>query len=57
MWPEKQRYPTDEERRRILDRNPEGAAMLGKWSDPEFLKEVSKAHPIPAAKGLRFNPD
>ena len=45
MWPEKQRYPSHEERRRILDRNPEGAAVRGKWSDPEFLKEVSKLNP------------
>ncbi len=45
MWPEKQRYPTDAERRRILDRNPEGAAVRGKWSDPEFLKDVSKLNP------------
>jgi hypothetical protein len=45
MWPEKQRYPTAEERRRILDRNPEGAAVRGKWSDPDFLKDVSKLNP------------
>jgi hypothetical protein len=45
MWPEKQRYPTHDERRRALDRNPEGAAVLGKWSDPEFLKDVSKLNP------------
>src|SRR6185436_20129314 len=45
MWPEKQRYPTDEERRRQLDRNPEGASVTGKWSDPEFLKNVSKLNP------------
>ena len=45
MWPKKQRYPTDDERRKILDRNPEGAAVRGKWSDPEFLKEVSKLNP------------
>lgn len=45
MWPEKQRYPTHEERRKILDRNPEGAAVRGKWSDPEFLKQVSSLNP------------
>jgi hypothetical protein len=45
MWPEKQRYPTEAERRHILDRNPEGAAVRGKWSDPEFLKNVSKLNP------------
>lgn len=41
MWPEKQRYPSDSEMREILDRNPEEAAVRGKWSDPEFLKNVS----------------
>ena len=45
MWPEKQRYPTEVERRRILERNPEGAAVRGKWGDPDFLKEVSKLNP------------
>ena len=45
MWPKKQRYPTDDERRKILDRNPEGAAVRGKWGDLEFLKEVSKLNP------------
>ncbi len=41
MWPEKQKYPTAREMREILDRNPEGAAVRGKWGDPEFLKDVS----------------
>lgn len=41
MWPEKQRYPSNSEMREILDRNPEEAAVRGKWSDPEFLKNVS----------------
>ena len=45
MWPQKQRYPSDAERRRILDRNPEGAAAIGKWSETEFLKQVSKLNP------------
>lgn len=42
MWPEKQRYPTEEEKWQILSRNPEGASLLGKWADPEFLADVSK---------------
>ena len=29
----------------ILESNPEGAAVRGLWSDPEFLKEVSKLNP------------
>lgn len=45
MWPEKQKYPTAAEIREILDRNPEGAAVRGKWSDPEFLADVSKLNP------------
>ena len=45
MWPEKQKYPTHEEARRILDRNPEEAAIRGKWGDPEFLKGVSQLNP------------
>jgi len=46
MWPEKQKYPTDSEARAILDRNPEEAAIRGKWSDPEFLKNVSALNPV-----------
>lgn len=45
MWPKKQRYPTHTERRKILERNPEGAAVRGMWSDPEFLKQVSTLNP------------
>lgn len=45
MWPEKQKYPTAEEEREIMDRNPEGAAARGKWGDVEFLKNVSDLNP------------
>ena len=45
MWPEKQRYPTAEEKYQILIRNPEEAAIRGKWSDPEFLAGVSELNP------------
>ena len=40
MWPEKQKYPGAEEIRKVLDRNPEGAAPRGKWGDLDFLREV-----------------
>ncbi len=40
MWPEKQKYPTMEEQRKVLDRNPEGAAVRGKWADVDFLRNV-----------------
>ena len=45
MYPEKQRYPSDEEIREINERNPEGAAVRGKWSDQTFLRNVSKLNP------------
>lgn len=40
MWPEEQQYPTEEERRKVLERNPEGAAPRGNWADLDFLKQV-----------------
>jgi hypothetical protein len=40
MWPERQRYPTTEEVRKVLDRNPEGASPRGKWADLDFLRNV-----------------
>lgn len=41
MWPKRQRYPSIAETRAVLDRNPEGAAPRGNWSDPTFLKNVA----------------
>ncbi|MGH8185766.1 MAG: hypothetical protein ACREUC_04325, partial [Steroidobacteraceae bacterium] len=45
MWPEKQKYPSSEEARKVLDRNPEAAAIRGKWGDVNFLKQVSELNP------------
>jgi hypothetical protein len=45
MWPKEQAYPTEEETRAILDRNPEGASPRGKWADVGFLKKVSELNP------------
>ena len=45
MWPEKQKYPTIAEAHKTLERNPEGAAIRGKWADVEFLKHVSEMNP------------
>jgi len=42
MWPEEQKYPSQEEERRVNARNPEGAAPKGKWSDVDFLAQVSE---------------
>jgi hypothetical protein len=40
MWPEKQKYPTIKETHEVLDRNPEAAAVRGKWADVDFLRKV-----------------
>jgi hypothetical protein len=45
MWPKRQKYPTDKEMRAILDRNPEGAAVRGKWGNPDFSADVSELDP------------
>lgn len=45
LWPEEQRHPTAEERRRSLDHNPEGAAVRGLWTDPDFLNDVTDLNP------------
>jgi len=45
MWPEEQHYPSHEEMRKTLDRNPEEAVIRGKWRDPEFLSQVSEMNP------------
>lgn len=42
MWPEKQFYPTEEEKRHTLERNPEGASPRGKWKDMDFVLGVSE---------------
>ena len=45
MWPKKQRYPTDDEMRAALERNPEGAVVRGKWADPNFSADVNELNP------------
>ena len=45
MWPEEQRYPDAEEMHEILERNPEEAAIRGKWGDIEFVRGVSELNP------------
>jgi hypothetical protein len=45
MWPAQQRYPTTEEVRHVLDRNPEGAAPRGMWADIDFLRTVNDRNP------------
>ncbi|HWW20165.1 MAG TPA: multiheme c-type cytochrome [Steroidobacteraceae bacterium] len=45
MWPAKQQYPSIKQQREILDRNPEGAAVRGKWADVNFLRSVARLNP------------
>lgn len=45
MWPKEERKPSDDEIREITRRNPEEAAIRGKWGDPEFLQRVSELNP------------
>lgn len=45
MWPEQQRYPTAAEQRKVLDRNPEGAAPRGLWADLGFTRTVFERNP------------
>jgi hypothetical protein len=52
MWPDRQRYPTAEERRRILDRNPgrrRGAREMGRSGVPERRLQAqsdAQGHPV-----------
>jgi hypothetical protein len=52
LFPEKQRYPTEEEKRVSLDHNPEGAAVRGLWTDIDFLERVTELNP--KAKHTQF---
>ena len=45
MWPKQQKYPTAAEVRAVNDRNPEGAAPKGNWSDLDFLRNVYDLNP------------
>ncbi|HET6604139.1 MAG TPA: hypothetical protein VFG21_07985 [Xanthomonadaceae bacterium] len=45
MWPGEQRYPTNAQIRAINERNPEEAAIRGKWADPGFLQQVAEQNP------------
>src|SRR5882762_5602535 len=40
MYPKEQRNPTEEQRFRSFEHNPEGAAVRGLWRDEKFLENV-----------------
>ena len=52
MWPKKQRYPTEAEKRASYVRNPEGAVARGLWNDENFLENVSSLNS--QAKNTQF---
>ena len=45
LWSKEQKYPTEIERRKSLDHNPEGAAARGLWTDANFLAKLSELNP------------
>jgi hypothetical protein len=45
MWPEEQQNLGVAEQREVLDRNPEGAVVRGKWADLDFLRNVTDLNP------------
>ena len=53
MWPEKQKYPTAAEVRKVEERNPEGASPKGKWADLDFVRNVYETV-NPNAKDTQF---
>jgi hypothetical protein len=54
MYPPKQHEPTDEERFRAWQANPEGAAPRGNWGDPEFLEKTGTAEFNAQLKSMQF---
>ncbi|HNP62791.1 MAG TPA: hypothetical protein PKH39_02595 [Woeseiaceae bacterium] len=45
MWPKEQQQLSTAEQREVLDRNPEGAVVRGKWADLDFLRNVTDLNP------------
>src|SRR3984885_6216528 len=45
MFPAQQKYPSADEMAEILQRNPEEAAIRGKWGDVGFTEKVSELNP------------
>jgi hypothetical protein len=43
MYPAQQHNPTADERLQVAQRNPEGAAPRGLWSDPKFLEQLGSS--------------
>lgn len=54
MYPAKQHDPTDEERYRSWQANPEGAAARGKWGDLAFLQQTGSPEFNAQLKNVQF---
>jgi hypothetical protein len=54
MFPREQRKVSEDEKRASLERNPEGAAVRGLWSNEDFLERVS-TDVNPKAKNTQFS--
>jgi hypothetical protein len=45
MYPDKQKFPSAKEAFAMIEANPEEAVLRGNWSDPNFLRTVTKLNP------------
>jgi len=54
MYPKEQHNPTEQEKFHIAQRNPEGAAPRGLWSDPKFLTETGSVEFNQKLKSTQF---
>jgi len=54
MYPKEQPHPTEEQKFEVSQRNPEGAAARGLWSDVKFLAETGSAEFNAKLKATRF---
>ena len=54
MYPDKQRYPTEEQRFAEYKKNPEAGAIRGLWSDEKFLDQIGTAEFNSKLKNTKF---
>ncbi len=54
MYPKQQRNPSEQEKFEVSERNPEGAAVRGLWSDLKFLAETGSARFNQTLKTTQF---
>jgi hypothetical protein len=45
MWPKTEQHPTAEQQHEVLERDPEGAAVRGKWASEAFTADDSELNP------------